>query len=338
MSSIDKELTRALSGQFTLAMGLNVQTSHKYIVLSDQHKGGGDKADEFRKCKQTYLAALEHYLQNGYTLVLLGDVEELWEQSFGTVEKTYREVLQKEGSFPPGHYYRIWGNHDDEWMREKNVRKKLAKYLPTGAIYEGIRFEVSNEAQALGTLLLLHGHQGTFASDKIRWFSRIAVRVYRYIQLWTGIGKTTPAKDACLRGEHDTQMYEWAARQQNVILVAGHTHRPVWSSQTHLQKLQAELQELKAGPDTPEQKELIRAKEQQIKEREGKYPPCEDTIKTIPCYFNTGCCRFDDGDITGIEIEDGNMRLIKWSGENLQRVELESGKLTTLFEGIKQAR
>jgi len=337
MSSIDKELSRALSGQYTLAMGLNVETPHKYIVFSDQHKGGGDKADEFRKCKETYMAALEHYLQNGFTVVLLGDVEELWEQDFKTVEKIYREVLQKEGSFPASRYYRLWGNHDDEWMREKNVRKKLAPYMPTGAVYEGIRFEVSSNAQALGTLLLLHGHQGTFASDKIRWFSRFAVRVYRYIQRWTGIGKTTPAKDACLRGEHDTQMYEWAAGQDDVILVAGHTHRPVWSSQTHLQKLQKELDALKAGPDTPEQKESIRAKEQQIQEREAKYPPCDDTIKTLPCYFNTGCCRFDDGDITGIEIEDGNMRLIKWSSESLQRVELETGKLAKLFEDIKQA-
>ena len=32
-----------------------------------------------------------------------------------------------------------------------------------------------------------------------------------------------------------------------------------------------------------------------------------------PSYFNTGCCCFSDGDITGIEIADGYIRLIKWS-------------------------
>jgi hypothetical protein len=32
-----------------------------------------------------------------------------------------------------------------------------------------------------------------------------------------------------------------------------------------------------------------------------------------PTYFNSGCCCFDDGTITGIEIGDGYIRLIKWS-------------------------
>ncbi len=31
-----------------------------------------------------------------------------------------------------------------------------------------------------------------------------------------------------------------------------------------------------------------------------------------PCYFNSGCCCFDDGDITGLEIENGLIRLVKW--------------------------
>ena len=32
----------------------------------------------------------------------------------------------------------------------------------------------------------------------------------------------------------------------------------------------------------------------------------------LDTYFNRGCCCFDDGDITGIEIEGGCIRLIKW--------------------------
>jgi UDP-2,3-diacylglucosamine pyrophosphatase LpxH len=334
MSETADELTRTLNDQFTLSLTLDLQASHKFIVFSDQHKGAGDEADEFRKCKHAYIAALQHYLQNGFSLILLGDAEELWEQGFKKVEQTYRDVLQLEASFPPGRYYRIWGNHDDEWMSEKKVRRKLARYMPTGAIYEAIRFELVNDSESVGTILLLHGHQGTFASDKIRWFSRFAVRVYRHIQRLTGIGKTTPAKDVCLRGEHDNRMYNWAEEQNNLMLVAGHTHRPVWSSRTHLQKLQSELEKLKAEPDTPQQRELIRAKELEVQERERKYPPCKDTSKKSPCYFNTGCCKFDDGDITGIEIEDGTIRLIKWSSQNLQREELEKDQLITIFDQI----
>lgn len=335
MSDIAKELSRVLNGQYTLSLTLDLQSSHKFIVLSDQHKGAGDKADEFRKCMATYQAALKHYLQNDFTLILLGDVEELWEQGFKEVEQTYKEMMQLEGSFPAGRYYRIYGNHDDDWMSDRKVRKKLTPYMPTGAVYEAIRFELVNVSQSVGTMLLLHGHQGTFESDRIRWLSRWAVRVYRTIQRLTGIGKQTPAKDACLRGKHDTKMYEWAVKQSKLVLVCGHTHRPVWSSRNHLQKLQAELKELQAGPDTEEQRELIRAKELEVQQREQKYPPCEDTIKTSPVYFNTGCCKFDDGDITGIEIEDGTIRLIKWSSENQQRKELEKEQLVKIFAHIK---
>ena len=34
-----------------------------------------------------------------------------------------------------------------------------------------------------------------------------------------------------------------------------------------------------------------------------------------PCYFNTGCCSFGDGDVTGLEIGDGEIRLIRWPCE-----------------------
>jgi UDP-2,3-diacylglucosamine pyrophosphatase LpxH len=334
MSSIPSELTRALSGQFTLSLSLDLQSPHKFIILSDQHKGAGDQADDFRYCKETYLKALHHYLDNNFILILLGDVEELWEQGFREVEKTYRDVLKAEASFPPGRYYRLWGNHDDEWMQEKSVHKKLSKYMPTGAVYEGMRFEISDNSEPKGTLLLLHGHQGTFASDKIRWLARIAVRFYRYIQRWFGIGKTTPAKDACLRGKHDTEMYNWAAQQEKLILIVGHTHRPVWSSRTHLQKLEIELQELKSAADSSQQQKLIAEKEEEVEERKRKYPPCEDTLKPSPCYFNTGCCRFDDGDITGIEIENGTIRLIKWDGVKMERIILEEDKLSKVYERI----
>ena len=115
---------------------------HRLIIFSDQHKGAGDGADEFRQCRSAYEAALQHYRGAGFTLVLLGDVEELWEQGFGAVRRTYDGVLKLEGSFPAARYYRLWGNHDDEWMSDRKVRKRLAPYMPTAGVYEGLRFEV----------------------------------------------------------------------------------------------------------------------------------------------------------------------------------------------------
>ena len=75
---------------------------------------------------------------------------------------------------------------------------------------------------------------------------------------------------------------------------------------------------------------------EEIREREEKYPPCGDTIKPLPCYFNTGCCKFEDGDITGIELEDGAIRLIKWSSDEPERGSqvLEEGQLKDVFAAV----
>ncbi|MBA3748219.1 MAG: hypothetical protein H0W96_12120 [Solirubrobacterales bacterium] len=56
-----------------------------------------------------------------------------------------------------------------------------------------------------------------------------------------------------------------------------------------------------------------------------------------PCYFNTGCCSFGDGDITGIEIGDGKIRLMRWpcepnvAGEELAAMDL--GEVFALVTG-----
>jgi hypothetical protein len=31
-----------------------------------------------------------------------------------------------------------------------------------------------------------------------------------------------------------------------------------------------------------------------------------------PSYFNTGCCSFGDGDVTGLEFAGGQVRLVRW--------------------------
>ena len=245
-SHVHRALTRALDGQETARVQLDVQTTHRFIIFSDQHKGARDGADEFRICEPAYRAALQYYLEDGWTLVLLGDAEELWEQSFAEVERAYRSTLELEGSFPADRYYRVWGNHDDSWMVPALVRRHLVPYMPADRVHEGIRMDVCSGKASLGTLLMVHGHQGRFGSDRIRPVARVAVRFWRPIQRLFGVGVTTPATDACYRAEHDREMYEWAARRPRTILLAGHTHRPVWSSTTHLQKLKADLAETRA--------------------------------------------------------------------------------------------
>ena len=74
-------------------------TGHdKIIIFSDHHKGVCDGADDFAQCERTYQKALDYYYQAGYALVLLGDVEELWENDIHDVmivnEASFRQEAQ----------------------------------------------------------------------------------------------------------------------------------------------------------------------------------------------------------------------------------------------------
>jgi UDP-2,3-diacylglucosamine pyrophosphatase LpxH len=309
----------------------------RYIIFSDQHKGARNDADDFLPCEHTYLAALDHYLAEGYTLIILGDAEELWEEKASDVMAAYENVFQSEARFyKDERYLRVYGNHDDKWRSPRQVKKYLDRFFPGIEVLDGILFEFTDEDGTTGELFLTHGHQGTLDSDALAWFSRIWLPLYREFQILTGLGKTSPAKDACLRSDHDTKMYRWTRTQQNKLLIVGHTHRPIWSSRTHLEKLLNQLYELrqknKENPSPATEAEIAHLKSE-IKRREEKYPPCTDTIKTRPSYFNTGCCRFEDGDITGIELFDGQIRLIKWTkkGDEFVRQNLEETPLSEVF-------
>ena len=333
MSEIGDALSRSLNGSSTLKLTLDLQQPHKFIIFSDQHKGAGDGADEFRHCMPAYRAALRHYRGKAFKLVLLGDVEELWEQGFRTVERTYRNILRLEGSFPKGHYFRLWGNHDDRWQHESHVNKRLRPYTSDGVVAEGICFEVVNGDVEIGRMFLVHGHQGTLASDRLGRLGPLGLRVYRWLQRLFHIGGNTPARDACLRDWHEGQMYAWAVDQKDLILVTGHTHRPVWNSRTHLQKLQMELENLKSELHVPP--EFVRQKEMEVAERMAKNPPCAESERDLPVYFNAGSCAFDDGDITGIELEDGVIRLIKWAHGSHERIVLEEDFLRQIYGRLK---
>ena len=71
----------------------------------------------------------------------------------------------------------------------------------------------------------------------------------------------------------------------------------------------------------------------EIVQREKEFTTVSvDYMNMKPSYFNTGCCCFSDGDITGIEIANGYIKLIKWSvvGGKSEKIELEKISLRSL--------
>lgn len=314
-----------------------LNSEHRYVIFSDHHKGARTLADPFQQCEKTYLAALEHYYDGGFTLIILGDGEELLEESIEGVIGAYPDVLRSEARFHPERLLRIYGNHDIHWQTAEVVRQFLDPFFPQINYRQELLFAYEDGLQTSGEVLLIHGHQGTVESDILSFLASWVLPYYRNFQIRTGFGAlTSPSRDACLRSQHDNRLYRWVSQKSKLILIAGHTHRPVWSSKTHLDKLANELHrllQLEPEERSANHADEIRQLMEEIEKRQKEHPPCEDILKTKPCYFNTGCCQFADGDITGIEIENGVIRLVKWgeASQDMQRTILEQNKLSEIF-------
>lgn len=297
-------------------------TRDRLAIFSDHHKGIGDPADDFRRCEHAYTAALGYYLEAGYRLLVLGDSEELWEEHAEKVIDRYRAVLDLEAQFVKrgNGLDRFHGNHDDQWASKKQVAKHLKDVFGDITVREALRLRIDRPGGPSATLFFVHGHQGTTESDRWGWASRLFVRhVWRPLQRKTGYSATTPARSYDLRARHDRAMYEWAAKQPpGLIMIAGHTHRPVFSRSVPdppptrpTDELEQALDQATRSGDTVAAAQ-IRAELEYA--RTSKRRPEEARTVPTPCYFNTGCCSFPDGDATGLEIADGEIRLVRWPG------------------------
>ena len=322
--AIDKGLGRA----FDEAERADVQLADlRVVVFSDLHRGARDGADDFQRCEPAYGAALGWYLERHYELWLLGDVDELWENDIDEVLPSYEEAMKLERAFLEGPgLRRFYGNHDLDWAEADLVEKHLDERLPGIEVGEALRLRVLDGERALGMLFFAHGHQGTDASDRFAWLSRWVLRhIWRRIQASQGWLTTTPATDYALRAKHDTAMFNWArarvtsgAPDERPVLVAGHTHHPVFPDKpppredsATATRLAEELEHARQAGEPPEKLSERRAELERVraKLRGDRYDPPD--IEP-PCYFNTGCCCFPDRDVTCIELTPDEVRLVRW--------------------------
>ena len=340
-ATIDRGLDRAYTGprvyEETVGIG-----ALRLIIFSDQHKGTRDGADDFWRSERAYNGALAYYERLGHRLVVLGDAEELWENAPKAVLEKHGFALDLEARYhAAGRYLRVYGNHDIDWEKPAKVRDLLHRRFPGLTVHEAIRLTVTRPGKEAGTLFLAHGHQGTADSELLAAISRPAVTLFGLAQRRFKRGWNTPATDWGLRNRHDSAMFEWAKKKaaQCVVLITGHTHRPVFWDRTpkvptseRVEQLRTQLAERKAaGAPAEELAGIEAAIEWTLAEQRWKPNP-PDPVDP-PCYFNTGCCSFSDGDVTGLEIADGEIRLVRFPNDDYEprpKV-LESAPLEDVF-------
>jgi len=277
MSVREKRLRETLRN----AKRLKIGSDSKIILMSDCHRGQGNNADDFMKNQSLFFGALEYYYRNGFVYIELGDGDELWENrrlspiievhsdAFWLMSELYRE----------GRFHMLYGNHDivkrrrsfadkncgnyycSEWRGGKPEQRGNAPLFPGITIEEGILLEHRDLSREI---LLVHGHQGSLLNDTLWPVARFLVRyVWKPLETVgfispTGAGRSHREKETIEIGMDNF------AKKEKILLIAGHTHRPVFPA------------------------------------------PGEGM------YFNDGSC-VHPRCITGIEIENNALTLIKWS-------------------------
>jgi UDP-2,3-diacylglucosamine pyrophosphatase LpxH len=288
----------------------------KYFLVSDLHLGNQEKADDFRKNEQGLIRALDHYFRQGFTLILLGDIEEFWQFDLSDIESKYRKsVYGSMRRFAPNRIVRIYGNHDSEW----GVPKDPATDQRSSASPEAVKL---TDSGGRARVLLIHGHQGSTESDKYSWFSRFFVRLYRIVEPLIKIDKHPSAPKSQVAGDYERIVHGWASKN-NVVVICGHTHRAIFASLSYADRLRLDVEALQwkireHKGDKRKVKALLKDLEKKwdaLRREQAKgrgVTPIGSQGAGHGWYYNTGCGLFTDG-ITGLEIEGGTIRLVKWS-------------------------
>ncbi|MEW7281004.1 serine/threonine protein phosphatase [Aquimarina sp. 2201CG1-2-11] len=103
----------------------------KFVLFSDCHRGDNSFADEFANNRNIYFHALKHYYDQGFTYCELGDGDELWEnRSFQMIFRAHKNVYELLSKFyVENRLEMIWGNHDMVYRKPKYVEKHLSTYF-----------------------------------------------------------------------------------------------------------------------------------------------------------------------------------------------------------------
>ncbi|KAB1160708.1 MULTISPECIES: metallophosphoesterase [Tenacibaculum] len=237
--SSNSRITRA----FKNAKKLELTEQSKYVLFSDCHRGDNSFADDFSHNRKIFHYALSQYLQKDFTYIELGDGDELWENKFANIFNANKDVYLLLREFhKKNHLHFIWGNHDMDYRNPKKVAKNLDYYYDTvdgknkellknASFSEAIRLEQEDGK----SIFLLHGHQADWFNYNFWKLSRFLVKIlWRPLQLIGIDDPTSPAKNFKELIKVESRLEEWIQKNNNQMIVTGHTHRPRFPSPNEL--------------------------------------------------------------------------------------------------------
>lgn len=258
---------------FENALALPLNSCSKYILFSDCHRGTGSANDNFLKNEFLYLAALNYYFQRNFTYLELGDGDELWEN------RSIRRIKEA----------------------HQRTFELLSRYYANGRMYavHGNHDIVKQNPKYLKK----HFHS-YFCSQRMCEFPLFPdITFYSGIILQDSLRK----KDIYLTHGHQSDLLNSTLWPLSRFLV-----RYVWKPLERL-GIPDPTSAAKNNKRKKESEQVLAdwaRKNRHILIAGHTHHPMTGSASSP--YFNTGSCVSPDS-ITGIEIEDRRITLVKWS-------------------------
>jgi len=266
-----------LSEAYNNAHILSFDSKSKYILMSDVHRGDGSWADDFGRNENAYRHALEYYFREGYSYIELGDGDELWENS----------------SFPA-----IINAHSNTFGQLKKYHQEKRLHL----IYGNHDLERSDKNVVARTLNSYYEERTMSTLDLFP-----GIEVHEAIRLVN----STDHLELFLFHGHQGYLFE-----DNLWQVGRFFTRHLWR---HLQLIGIN------DPTSAAENISVRTEvEQNISkwaEAQNRIVICGHTHRPrfgapyCSRYYNTGSA-VHPRSITGLEIENNKITLVKWSVES----------------------
>lgn len=120
-----------LNRAYSQAKRISFTNADRFILFSDCHRGDASFADDFANNRNIYFHAVNHYYANGFQYVELGDGDELWENLFfkEIFEANKNVYLSLQRFYNVGKLHMIYGNHDMVYRNPSVVKRLLHEYF-----------------------------------------------------------------------------------------------------------------------------------------------------------------------------------------------------------------
>lgn len=222
---------------YHMAQRISIDKNSRIVCMSDCHRGVGNRGDNFLANRNLFIAALKYYYDHCFSYIELGDGDELWEnRNMDRILSIHGDVFSILSQFyKSGRFLMLYGNHD---CVKKNKRFREAHcdsyYCDESDcrqdLFPGLqpRESVVLEDRCTGhEILLVHGHQGDLLNDTLWPLARFLVRyIWRPLELVGFYDPTSAARNYKKRKKTERRLDRFA-REKQILLVAGHTHRSV---------------------------------------------------------------------------------------------------------------